>query len=323
MASTSIPTLGQRPPKLSQPPRGTGHRRGVSGTRGRRWRGALGSYLYLLPALILVVGVIHVGIVSNVSYSTLEWNGITPNGTPLGAGNYLRLLNDPVFWTSLRNTFIFAAATIALQMVLGFLLAVLVRTRTLLRGLLRTLAFVPVVLAPAVVATSFRFLLTPDGAVNQLASTVTGQHVDHAWLADPATALVAIVLINVWQFTGYSFLIYDAAMGQIDHSVIEAGLIDGASTGQMLRRIVAPLLSGSHLVLIVLGVISSLKTFDLVYLTTAGGPGTSTQVITGYIYKQVIQQFHAGYGAALSVALVAIALVFSVLQVRLSSREAK
>jgi raffinose/stachyose/melibiose transport system permease protein len=86
---------------------------------------------------------------------------------------------------------------------------------------------------------------------------------------------------------------------------------------------VAPLLSGSHLVLIVLGVISALKTFDLVYLTTAGGPGTTTQVLTGYIYKQVIDQFHAGYGAALSVALVAIALVFSVLQVRLSSREAR
>jgi raffinose/stachyose/melibiose transport system permease protein len=267
--------------------------------------------------------VIHVGIASNVLYSTLDWNGITPDGTPVGAQNYVRLLGDPTFWTALRNTFTFAAATIVLQMVFGFLLAVLVRTRTALRGLLRTLAFVPVVLAPAVVATSFRFLLTPDGAINQLLSAITGQHVDQAWLADPATALAAIILINVWQFTGYSFLIYDAAMSQIDPSVIEAGLIDGASTGQLLRRIVAPLLSGSHLVLIVLGVISSLKTFDLVYLTTAGGPGTSTQVITGYIYKQVIQQFHAGYGAALSVALVAIALVFSILQVRLSTREAR
>lgn len=290
---------------------------------GGRVRASLSSYLYLLPALILVVGVIHVGIVSNVMYSTLDWNGITSNGTSVGAQNYVRLSGDPTFWTSLRNTFVFAAATIVLQMVFGFLLAVLVRTRTALRGLLRTLAFVPVVLAPAVVATSFRFLLTPDGAVNQLLSAVSGQHVDQAWLADPSTALLAIILINVWQFTGYSFLIYDAAMGQIDPSVIEAGLIDGASTTQMLRRIVAPLLSGSHLVLIVLGVISSLKMFDLVYLTTAGGPGTSTQVITGYIYRQVMQQFHAGYGAALSIALVAIALVFSVLQVRLSTREVR
>ncbi|MCU1411001.1 MAG: hypothetical protein JWR04_1708 [Rhodoglobus sp.] len=288
-----------------------------------RRRVALSSYLYLVPALILVVGVVHVGIVANITYSTLDWNGISPNGKPVGGDNYLKLLNDPTFWVSLRNTLVFAAATIALQMVFGFALAVLVRTRAVLRGLLRTLAFVPVVLAPAVVATSFRFLLTPDGSINGLLSAVTGQTIEQPWLADPSTALLMIVLINVWQYTGYSFLIYDAAMGQIDTSVIEATRIDGASTGQLLRLVVAPLLSGSHLVLIVLGVISALKTFDLVYLTTAGGPGTTTQVLTGYIYKQVIDQFHAGYGAALSVALVAIALVFSVLQVRLSSREAK
>jgi raffinose/stachyose/melibiose transport system permease protein len=305
------------------PPRPRGRIAPSEAPPRRRRRIALSSYLYLIPALILVVGVVHVGIIANIAYSTLDWNGISANGKPVGAANYVKMFTDPTFWVSLRNTLIFAAATIALQMVFGFSLAVLVRTRAFLRGLLRALAFVPVVLAPAVVATSFRFLLTPDGGVNGLLSAISGQPVDQAWLADPSTALAAIVLINVWQYTGYSFLIYDAAMGQIDSSVIEATRIDGASTWQLLRYVVAPLLSGSHLVLIVLGVISALKTFDLVFLTTAGGPGTSTQVLTGYIYQQVIDQFHAGYGAALSVALVAIALVFSVLQVRLSSREAR
>lgn len=304
MTSTSIATRDAPPP------------------RPRR-RVALSSYLYLVPALILVVGVVHVGIVANVWYSTLDWNGISPNGKPVGGANYAKLIADPTFWTALRNTLVFAVATIAIQMVLGFSLAVLVRTKAFLRGLLRTLAFVPVVLAPAVVATSFRFLLTPNGTINEALSAVTGMDIDQAWLADPSTALGVIVLINVWQYTGYSFLIYDAAMGQIDNSVIEAARIDGASTPQMMRHVIVPLLSGSHLVLIVLGMISALKTFELVFLTTAGGPGTSTQVLTGYIYKQVIDQFHAGYGAALSVGLVAMALVFSVLQVRLSTREAR
>lgn len=281
------------------------------------------AYLYLLPALILVVGVVHVGIVANLAYSTLDWNGISPTATPIGLGNYSAMLGDPVFWTALRNTAIFAAATIGLQMVFGFLLAVLVRTKAVLRGLLRTLAFVPVVLAPAVVATSFRVLLTPDGVFNDVLSMIPFVDVDQAWLADPRTALSAIVLINVWQYTGYSFLIYDAALGQVDGSVLEASRIDGASTGQVLRHIVAPLLSGSHLVLIVLGTISALKTFDIVYLTTAGGPGNTTQVLTGYIYKQVIGQFHAGYGAALSIALCVLAMIFAVLQVRLTGREAR
>jgi len=159
--------------------------------------------------------------------------------------------------------------------------------------------------------------------VNDILSALPFLDVHHAWLADPQTALGAIILINVWQYTGYSFLIYDAAMGQIDGSVLEAARIDGASTGQTLRHVVVPLLSGSHLVLVVLGTISALKTFDVVYLTTAGGPGNTTQVLTGYIYKQVIGQFHAGYGAALSIALCVLAMAFAVLQVRLAGREAR
>lgn len=288
-----------------------------------RRRTSPASYLYLLPALILVIGVVHVGIVANLGYSTLDWNGISPTATSVGLRNYAAMLADPVFWTALGNTALFAVATIGLQMIFGFLLAVLVRTRAALRGLLRTLAFVPVVLAPAVVATSFRILLTPDGGFNDLLSLLPFVDVDQAWLADPSTALGTIILINVWQYTGYSFLIYDAALGQVDGSVLEASRIDGASTGQVLRHIIAPLLSGSHLVLIVLGTISALKTFDIVYLTTAGGPGNTTQVLTGYIYKQVIGQFHAGYGAALSIALCILAMVFAVLQVRVTGREAR
>ncbi|MEO3797144.1 sugar ABC transporter permease [Nonomuraea sp. B10E15] len=276
----------------------------------RNW----GPYLYALPALVLVSGVVHYGIAANAMYSTWDWNGVSPRHTGVGAGNYLALATDPVFWTAARNTLLFAVATVGIQMVLGFLLAVLVRTRTSGGGILRTLIFVPVVISPAIVATSFRLLLSPDGEVNQLLA------LDHAWLADPRTALMTIIAINIWQYTGYSFVIYDAAISQIDPSVIEAARLDGAGTAQLLRRVVAPLVSGSHLVLVVLGVISALKTFDIVFLTTGGGPGVETEFLSTYIYKQVINQFHAGYGAALSMVLVLVALLFAVLQVRLAQR---
>ena len=279
-------------------------------------------YLYLLPALIVVVGVVHLGIIANGYYSFFDWNGISPTRKFIGLRNYTQMLSDPVFWSSLRNTLVFGIGTIALQMFFGFCLAAVVRTRAVLRGLLRTLAFIPVVLAPAIVATSFRFLLTPEGAFNHLLGWI-GIGTQHAWLGDPSTALATVILINVWQYTGYSFLIYDAAMGQIDSSILEASLIDGASTRQILMKVVSPLLNGSHLVLIILGLVSALKTFDLVYLTTAGGPGTSTQVLAGYIYRQVIGQFHAGYGAALSITVVILALIFSTVQVRLMLREAR
>jgi raffinose/stachyose/melibiose transport system permease protein len=283
----------------------------------------LANYLWALPALVLVVGVIHAGIVANIFYSLFDWPGI---GTPtqfVGGDNYTKLSQDSIFWQSLGNTLVFAVATVSIQLVIGLGLAILVRTRVRLSGLLRTLVFVPVVLAPAVVATSFRFMLTPDGPLNGLLQALGLKGFDQAWLADPHTAFAVIILINVWQYTGYSFLIYDAAIGQIDPAIFEAARIDGATTWQVVRHVLAPLLSGSHLVLIVLGFVSALKMFDLVYLTTGGGPGTTTQVLTGYIYRQVIAQFHAGYGAAISVVLVAIALVFSVAQVRLSTREAR
>lgn len=288
-----------------------------------RSRPALSDYLWVLPALILVVGVIHAGILANAFYSLFDWSGV---GTPtdfIGDANYSMLFQDPIFWQALRNTLVFAVATVAIQLVLGLGLAILVRTRVVLRGLLRTLVFVPVVLAPAVVATSFRILLTPDGGFNQLLQGLGLGGFDQAWLADPKTAFGAIILINVWQYTGYSFLIYDAAIGQIDRGLFEAARIDGASSWQLIRTVVAPMLRGSHIVLIVLGFISALKMFDLVFLTTGGGPGTTTQVLTGYIYRQVIAQFHAGYGAALSIVLVLLALVFSILQVRLSTSESR
>jgi raffinose/stachyose/melibiose transport system permease protein len=283
----------------------------------------LQNSLWALPAVILVVGVIHAGIAFNIFSSLFDWSGVGAPSDFIGAKNYQTLGQDPIFWRSLRNTLLFALVTVSVQLVLGLGLAILVRTKVRLAGLLRTMIFVPVVLAPAIVATSFRSLLTPDGAVNKLIQGLGFADFSQPWLADPKTAFGAIMLINVWQYTGYSFLIYDAAIGQVDAAIFESAQIDGASTWQVTRLILAPLLRGSHLVLIILGFVSSLKMFDLVYLTTGGGPGTTTQVLTGYIYRQVIAQFHAGYGAALSVVLVAIAFVFSTVQVRLSTREAR
>lgn len=300
--------------RMSQPPR--------SDELSRKKSGRLGPYLYVLPALILVAGVVHFGIVANVVYSTWDWTGVSPQHEDVGLDNYWRSLGDATFWQALGNTGLFALVTVTVQMFLGYSLAILVRTRTRGRALLRTLLFVPVVLSPAIVATSFRLILTPDGQFNELLSWL-GLPVDQPWLADPRTAIFVIAAINIWQYTGYSFVIYDAAIAQIDPSLIEAAHIDGASTSAIVGRIVGPLVSGSHMILIVLGAISALKTFDLVFLTTGGGPGVSTEFLSTYIYRLVITQFDAGYGATLSVILVVVALIFAVAQVRMSQRAAQ
>ncbi len=292
----------------------------VSGPRspGRPRRTVVG-YLYLLPALVLVSSVVHYGIAANVLFSTWDWNGVSPTHEDIGGANYLRMLEDPVFWQSLANTGLFAVITVTVQLVLGFLLAVLVRTRALGTGLLRGLLFVPVVISGAVVATSFRLILTPDGQFNQMLRAIGLTEFDHAWLASPQTALYVIAAINIWQFTGYSFVMYDAALGQVDTSVIEAARMDGAGTLRLISSVLFPLNRGTHLILIVLGAIGSLKTFELVFLTTGGGPGTSTEFLSTYIYRLAIPQFSASYSATLSIALVLLAMIFAVAQIRLSS----
>ena len=206
-------------------------------------------------------------------------------------------------------------------MILGLGLAVLVRTRAAGTALLRTVLFIPVVLSGAVVATSFRELLTPDGSFNQMLRLLGWENASHPWLADPGSALFVIAAINIWQYSGYSFVIYDAALGQIDQSIIEAARIDGASTLSLLALIIFPLLRGSHLILIVLGFIGSLKTFELIFLTTRGGPGTATEFISTYVFRTAIIQFDAAYSATLSISLVVVALVFATIQVRLSRVE--
>lgn len=296
--------------------RRTGNRLAIPGRKTRQWTKALWS----LPALILIIGIVHYSIVMNVVYSTWEWSGVSPEHENVGGTNYLAMINDPVVWKALLNTVIFAVVAVSAQLVLGFLLAVLVRTRSYGRALLRTLIFIPVVLSPAIVATSFRILLAADGPFNDLLRSLGLGTLAHPWLADPSTALATIIAINIWQYTGYSFVIYDAALAQIDPAIIEAARIDGASTGQLLRRVIFPLVSGSHVVLLVLGVISALKTFDVVFLTTGGGPGVTTEIFGTYIYRLVITQFDAGYGAAISVILIAIALLFAALQAKLSQR---
>jgi raffinose/stachyose/melibiose transport system permease protein len=286
-------------------------------------KGSWQGYLYARPALFLVTAIVYFGIGANVVFSTWDWNGISRNPEVVGFDNYLKLLADPVFWQAVRNTLLFSIIVVFVQMILGLVLALAVRTRVVGRNLLRTVIFIPVVLSGAVVATSFRQLLAPDGAVNELLEWMGVISEPVAWLSNPSTALFVLAVVNIWQFTGYSFVIYDAAIGQIDPHLIEAATVDGATTVQLTRYVISPLLAGTHLILIVLGFIGGFKTFELVFLTTGGGPGTSTEFLSTYIYRQGITQFHAGYGAALSIALAVVALVFAVLQIRLTQGGAK
>lgn len=285
-------------------------------TAARR-RSRLTAYLYLLPALIVIVGVTYFGIGYNAWVSSLNWNGVDPQPTLVGVQNFARIVQDSIFWSSLSHFAVFAVITVLVQMVVGLALALVFSGPILGRSVYKALVFIPVVLAPSAVSTAFRQFLRPDGQVNHVLDAIGLGSLGQAWIADPKFALYALAGVNIFQWTGFSFILYQAALSQIDPHNLEAAQIDGAGTWRTIRYIVVPQLRATHMTLTLTGVIGALKTFDIVYLITGGGPGRSTEFLTTYIYKESIMQFHVGYGAALSVVLLILALLLTLVQLRL------
>lgn len=289
--------------------------------RNRKRRQLVG-YVYLLPTLLLIVGIVYFGVFYNIWVSTLEWNGIDPNPTNVGLGNYVEIFRDPIFRGALLHVLIFGVITVLVQLILGLIFAVVLSGPVWGKGIYKAIVFIPVVLAPAAVSIAFRQFLAPDGQVNEVLRFLGLGFLEKAWIADPNVALYALAGVNIFQWTGFSFILYQAALSQIKQSHIEAAQIDGAGPLRILRSVIIPQLRPTTLTLILTGVIGSLKTFDIVFLITGGGPGRSTEFLTTYIYKQSIMQFHVGYGAALSIILLVIAMAITLVQMRLYNLDA-
>ena len=166
----------------------------------------------------------------------------------------------------------------------------------------------------------FRLMFSPQGIL-QSAFDALGLDISVNWLSMPSTALIILMVICIWQNTGMSFILYYAAMSQIDREILEAARIDGASNLRVLWSIVFPHCRGTTVSLGMLGVIGALKTFDIPYLITTGGPNHATEFLGTYIYRQGIRQSHLGYAAALSVVLLVLAVIGALLTRRASKGE--
>jgi raffinose/stachyose/melibiose transport system permease protein len=272
---------------------------------------------WILPALVLSVGLIYYCIAYTAVISTWDWDGIDPEPKMVGARNYQRIFIDPIFWQTIRHTVVFFVVTFVVQTALGLLFAVLLHSKVKLAVVYKVIIFIPVVLAPAITAPVFRRLFAPDGQFNWLLEHVGLGSLAQPWIGQESTALPVIMAITVWQWTGLTFVLYFAAMGQIDQSVLEAARMDGAGNVRTLVSIIWPGVRGTTLAMAILSVIGALKTFDVPYLVTVGGPNYATEFLGTYIYRKTIPQSHVGYGAALSIILLVLALTMAiVMQVR-------
>ena len=268
---------------------------------------------WILPALIFSVGTLYYCIGYTGYISTLDWDGASPLQQPAGAANFAHLLHDPIFWRSIVHTVIFAVSTFVLEVVLGLVFACLLHSKLYLRTLYKVLIFIPVVLATATVAPVFRQIFAADGVLNSILHTIGLGGLAQPWMANGAFALIIVILVQVWQSTGVVFVLYYAAVGQVDPQTIEAARIDGAGNLRIIGSIVWPGVKGTTIAIAILTAIGSLKTFDIPFLVTGGGPSYATEFLGTLIYRVSVSYAQVGYGAAISIVLLALAIVAAVI----------
>lgn len=278
---------------------------------------------WILPAFIFIAVIIYYSIFYTFNLSTLDWNGLNPIKTKVGISNYSKaLLSDWVFWKAIKNTIIYFIFTFFIQNFLGIIFAAILHTKVRFSTLYKCLIFIPTILAPATMAPVFRLLFSPQGILQKIFDALQlGITVD--WLAKPDSALFILMFVTIWEFTGMSFILYYAAMSQIDKEILEASHLDGAGNFRTLVSIVLPDCKGTTVSLAILGIIGALKTFDVPYLITTGGPNHATEFLGTYIYTQGIKQAHLGYAAAISVILLVLAICGAILINRVSKGDEK
>ena len=264
--------------------------------------------VWIVPALIVSVGLIYYCIGYTGFISSWNWDGVSPTHQSAGFGNYRQLWADPVFWGTLRHTLLYFVIVLVAEVLLGMVFAALLHSKVWLGAIYKVIIFLPVVLAPATMAPVFRDIFAPTGQFNEVLRFFGLGVLQRSWLAEPQTALGVIIAIGIWQSTGVAFILYFAAMGQIDGEIIEAARLDGAGATRMFRSIIWPSVRGTTAALSVLTAIASLKLFDIPYLVTSGGPDFGTEFLGTFIYRVSIPQAQVGYGAALSIVLLVLAV---------------
>ena len=276
--------------------------------RNRRW-----VVLSLLPvaAFFVVLTAFPVVNLLGLSLFHVEWREGASSFTFVGFDNFHRLFStELVFWDGVRNTIIFAATAVGCQMVIGFSMALAVRTAgSYGRAVLTGIFLLPIVVPPIVIGTMWRLIMGREfGLANTLLGLLGLGPID--WLGDPNIALASVIFVDIWHWTPFVFLLMLAGLEALDGEVMEAARMDTKSRWQEIRYVVLPMMMPTIAITLLFRMILSFKVFDEVYLLTSGGPGTATEVINFSIYRTFFRQDQVGYGSAMSiVTLFAISLI--------------
>ncbi|MDX2140935.1 MAG: sugar ABC transporter permease [Chloroflexota bacterium] len=278
--------------------------------------------LFILPTIILLILMNIFPLIYSLFISFTEYSVIS-DAPPVWVGlqNYQRILSDPTFWHSFAVTGRFALLSVALQTVVGFGLALLLRSKFTGSGLITTLILVPMMLSPIVVATFWKLIFNPSyGILNPLLG-FNNINTSPEWLGDPNLALWAIVIVDVWMWSPFVMLLCLAGLSAIPDYLYEAASIDRANWWFQFRRITLPQVMPLLLIAVLFRTIEAFKQFDLVMGLTGGGPGDVTETVSVQLYQLAFQgQFNTGMSSALAYIVLVVIIAISNLYIRALNR---
>jgi raffinose/stachyose/melibiose transport system permease protein len=289
-------------------------RRAAPGPSKASRRQGLEIVLFVTPALALMAVFVIWPIISAVRMSFYRWKGFGPMDDFVGLGNYARVLADDVFTHAVMHNFVIVFASILIQLPLGLGIALLLNRQIRFRGLLRTIVFVPYVVAEVITAVIWFQLLQPGyGVVDGLLKGVGVTPPEQGFLGTPSLTLATVFLVLTWKYLGMAVLLFMAGLQSVSAELYEAAQIDGATWWQVQRRIAVPLLGPTIRTWAFLSMIGSLQLFDIVWVLTGGGPANATTTMATYLINQGTSRHNYGIAGAASVILFVVAFVMAVL----------
>ena len=274
------------------------------------------AFIFLLPIAILMTIYVFYPIVDTFITSLYKWNGISADKTFIGLKNWQKLMTDTNFWSAFKNNIIVMILSICIQIPIGLALATYIDFVGKKATVFKVLWFIPMLMSSVAIGFLFSYALaTSGGIIRTLSNFFGGGNID--LLGNPKTALYTVIGVIAWQFTPFYMVYTMAAFTNISTDVFEAARIDGATRSQYFWKIAFPLLKPSLKSAAILSMVGSLKYFDLIFVMTGGGPGTSTELMATYMYKYSFSKFNMGYGSTVAAGMFILISIVSLVTMRL------
>jgi len=269
---------------------------------------SLKDFIIFLGPILIITIILYYMIGETIYVSMSDWRTMKPSYNFVGLENFRRILSNPRFWNALKNNVIWILIFVIPTSFLGLIIAYLI-TLTGKETIFRTILLIPTAMSMTVSATIWVWMYGREGAINTILKAIGLGSMAHEWIADPSTALYALIFVTVWLYLGFAVVIFEAAIKGIDKSIIEAARIDGASDFKIFYRIILPLSKSGFMVSIPLLSLAILKLFDLVFVATRGGPGLATDVLGYYMWEEAFWMRFFADGATIAVVILGLSLL--------------